>query len=257
MKKLFLFVMLNLCLGSYIISQTAIDFTLSDCSGTSRNLFSILDQGNVVVLVYEHQCGSCTQGAGNVKDVINTFYSSNPKVSVMYLDNGGNSCASVANWISTNSLVSGISFEYASTFSSPYGSGMPVIVVTARSTHKTYLISNGPSDTATIHNAIRNALNDTLSGLYENKNLNEFCAIFPNPVLSDKIVFSFNNSDDNSITIEITDVTGNIVKPAFVFNSENACINKEISVADLKAGIYFIRLYTKEGIFVKKIVKII
>ena len=142
MKLTILASLLVLLLSSPAPAQTtAVDFTLNDCNGISQNLYSILDAGKVVVLIYEHECASCVTGALRVKNVINASYASNARIQILYLDNGGNSCKRTSDWIANNALLPGISFVYSNNGSSPYGAGMPVIVIAAGAQHKTYLVS--------------------------------------------------------------------------------------------------------------------
>lgn len=244
-----LFFFLTAAAGS---AQTAIDFTLTDCSGTSVNLFSTLNQGKVVVLVYEHQCGSCTNGALNIKTVINTYYSGNNAIQLMYLDNGGYNCAMIANWITNNNLVPGLTFEYSSSLTSPYGSGMPVIIVAAGSNHKIYLQANDISDTASVHSAIKNALADLSSAVELLPSVKTNFKIYPNPVVTGKMSIYFNKNITSPVTADIVDITGTIVKHSIILESFTNDKTREVSVSDLKDGMYFIRVYSSDGIIVKK-----
>jgi hypothetical protein len=154
---------------------TAVDFTLTDCDGNSRSLYPIIDSGNVVILVYEHQCSSCLVGAKNIRTAINTYYSTAKNIRIMYLDNGGYSCTSVRNWVSTNLLIAGPTFAYSNTQSSPYGAAMPVIVVTGSSAHKAYVTVN--SNVSTIKAAIQSVMTDISNGINSEKGIAEVISI--------------------------------------------------------------------------------
>jgi len=142
---------------------TAIDFTLNDCDGNSVNLYSLLDKGKVVILFYEHQCSSCVAGANNLKNVINNNYAGDTNIVILYLDNGGYSCTSVKNWVNSKGFINGPCFTYSNDFSSPYGSGMPVVVVTSGADRKIYLLAKTPTQASTT--ALQTAIHDAFSGL--------------------------------------------------------------------------------------------
>ena len=161
-KSIFLILLLLAAL-SLKAQYTSQDFTLTDCDGKTIHLYSLLDKGKVVVLVYEHQCSSCVTGATNLTNVINSNYAGDTNLVVLYLDNGGFSCNSVKNWVSTKGFTPGSCFAYSNDYSSPYGSGMPVMVVTAGADRKVYLIAKSAAAANTT--AIKTAIHDAFSGL--------------------------------------------------------------------------------------------
>lgn len=255
MKKSILF-WVAITLAS-LVSQaqtTSVDFTLTDCNGNSRSLYPIIDSGNVVILVYEHQCSSCLVGAKNLKTAINTYYAALTNIRVMYLDNGGYNCTSVKNWISNNSLISGSAFAYSNTQSSPYGSGMPVIVVTGSIAHKVYVIANSvnlPSVT-TLKTAIQNALADISNGINTDDGMANNINIYPNPAETDKIWIKLGESDGKITGYKVINTTGQIILPETEI--KNAAKQEEISIAGLENGIYFICLNSSKGIIAKKLI---
>lgn len=259
MKKKFTLIFLFisfLIFNNSIFSQTkttAVDFTLTDCDGLSCQLFPILDSNNIVILEYEHQCPSCVTGANNIKTVINNNYSSNTNIRVMYLDNGGFNCTSTKTWISNNNFLQGRSFAYSSSYSSPYGTGMPVLVVIGPN-HNVYLTatSAAASSTTAIQTAIAAALNDMTAIPTITSPTNTFI-ISPNPVKTEFATFNFGSFSNQIVHTEIMNIAGKVVAN---YNSE---IDKgdnhfKIPVSDLENGIYIIRLQTATGMFVKKMI---
>jgi hypothetical protein len=234
-KQMVTLVMLFAAMSTY--AQTAVDFTLTDCDTMSRHLYAILDQPKVVALDYEHECGMCTAGTANLSAVIKTFYNGDTNIIVMYLDNGGNSCATTANWIATNNFVPGPSFEYSSDQSSPYGSGMPVIVIVAGSSHQIFLTANGAAaaDTASVHNAIRDAL-ASITGIDDMDDSDNSFEVSPNPA-GDKIVVTISkkiNSQNNILSIY--DAMGRLILQQPLIREKN-----EIYIDNLSKGIYIAR----------------
>ena len=60
MKKKILNSLILLFVANISFAQTtATDFTTSDCSGDSYNLFNELDDGNVIVIAWVMPCGPC------------------------------------------------------------------------------------------------------------------------------------------------------------------------------------------------------
>ena len=227
-----------LCLFSILILSIEIsnaqyiahDFTLNNCDGNSCNLFNLVDEGNIVVLIYEHQCSSCLQGATNVKNVISNNYSNNTNIKVLYLDNGGYTCQQTQNWISSHNLIPGQSFEYSNDFNSPYGSGMPVIVIVSGVSHETFLVANGYSDTTSIKNALISALQAVPASVTEN-------TISKYKVFSNANTINIEGLNSNILNIvEVIDLSGRIV-----FSKETVSSSISIPVK-FEEGIYFVRI---------------
>jgi hypothetical protein len=162
MKKT-IYILLLLASSLTLRSQTtAVDFTLKDCNGVDHSLFTLLDSGNVVILVYEHECPSCLAGITNIKNVLTADFSVKKNVKVLYLDNGANACNTTKKWIQKNNLPEGLYFRYSNDFNSPYGEGMPVIVVVSGRSHKVFLKTSSPEEAtaAALKTAIENALSE-------------------------------------------------------------------------------------------------
>lgn len=88
MKPLFtLLSLITLSAGA----QTASDFTIDDIDGNSRNLFTELDNGNVVVLkFFTNWCSVCNNTADEVVAIYNSYYSNGDPVVFWALDRDQN-----------------------------------------------------------------------------------------------------------------------------------------------------------------------
>ncbi len=85
--------------------------------------------------------------------------------------------------------------------------------------------------------------------IVKNNSLNEAnFNFYPNPV-KEILTISFNNVEQNSISIRMIDVQGKLVYAA-QFNSTNSPL--QLSVADLENGIYFIEVITNDKVQTEK-----
>ena len=83
MKKILLSLSLLLTSSIAIFGQT--DFNATDCAGAPHQLFSELDGGKVIVLVWVMPCSSCIPGAKAAYNASASFASSNPGRVFYYL----------------------------------------------------------------------------------------------------------------------------------------------------------------------------
>ncbi|WP_329805743.1 DUF7619 domain-containing protein [Flavobacterium facile] len=101
-----------------------------------------------------------------------------------------------------------------------------------------YFDYNSPIVTNNYTTTIQNTL-----GLQENELLNTI-SVYPNPV-KDMLHFQ---TKEKVLKVEIYDVAGRIV-------SSKSIIENKINLSELKAGNYFLKLYTEKGIMHTKIIK--
>src|SRR5438128_5107173 len=126
------------------MAQTATDFTADDCGGTSHNLFTELDSGKVIVLVWVMPCGACTGAALTTYNVVESYQSANPNTVYMYLcdDYANTSCSSLNSWGTSAGIAessSSLRFSDAAINLTDYGSaGMPKIVVVGGTDHTVF-----------------------------------------------------------------------------------------------------------------------
>lgn len=89
----------------------------------------------------------------------------------------------------------------------------------------------------------------TLATSLENQNLDAAFTVFPNPA-NDKLTVETSNISKENMVYQIQDVNGRIVKQ--VSSEENRV---SIPTGKLNSGIYFLKIVSRRGVVVKKIVK--
>ena len=258
MKKLYIILFIAFAINFFTNAQTTgVDFSLNDCNGVTQSLFKSLDSGKVVIMIYEHQCSSCVTGSKYVQKVYNSYYATNPNVEIMYLDNGGFNCASISSWINTNALAPGNTIAYSNTYNSPYGTGMPVVVICGPYQHKIYFNASGTlltADTVHMHHAIDSALMQTTLSVQSVKKNTDNIQIYPNPVTNSSVNINFTSSINQKIALEVIDLTGKSVYSSNDITIYEGNNNIRLSDANLKNGVYFCRFKSTEGISVRKLI---
>lgn len=251
-----LFLMLLISLFSKA-QTTGVDFNLPDCNTVNQSLYNTLDSGKVVVLIYEHQCAFCLDGALYFKGVYNTYYSNNPNIRVMYLDNGGFKCDDIDSFIVKNNLIPGIQIALNSDYSTPYGSGMPVIVICGPYQHKVYfscLNLSGASDTVHMHHAIDSALMEIPLSINNIIKSNNDIKIFPNPTNTNNISIDFNSNIEQIMDIEIMDIMGKTIyrrNNIKIFEGENKL---NLSDINLNFGSYLMSFKNANSNIIRKLI---
>ncbi len=87
---------------------------------------------------------------------------------------------------------------------------------------------------------------DPTTGISDITDVSESVTVFPNPVNN---VMSINSNDADTIQLTIINTNGIVVKDVTVNN------NQAVNVEDLTKGVYILRIKTKTGIAIKKIIK--
>jgi len=236
---------------------TGVDFNLPDCNNVNQSLYNTLDSGKVVVLIYEHQCAFCLDGALYFKGVYNTYYSNNPNIRVMYLDNGGFKCDDIDSFVVKNNLIPGVQIALNSDYSTPYGNGMPVIVICGPYLHKVYfscLNLTGASDTVHMHHAIDSALMEIPLSINNSIICSNDIKIFPNPVKGNTFSINYMSKIAQIINIEITDIMGKTVYRRQADNIIKGENKINISNVDLSQGVYLINFKTTDYNVIRKLI---
>ena len=130
---------------TFSVAQTATDFTVDDCNGTSNNLYSELDAGNVIVLCWVMPCGPCATGAGYAQDAAQSFASSHPGIVKFYLvdDFANSDCSYLNGWAGSYQLYPESSFSNSIISMNDYGGpGMPKVVVIGPDKQVYYNVKN-------------------------------------------------------------------------------------------------------------------
>lgn len=243
MKIIILFLSLFLTSMNAIMGQTATDFTATDCSGASHNLFSELDSGNVIVMVWVMPCGGCIVPAQTAYNASLPFQSAYSHRVFYYLvdDLNNTSCPVLSSWATTNSISPNAIFTSSAINMADYDSaGMPKIVVLGGNSHTVFYNENYVCDSTQITAAISNALTAANTiGISENFNTFADLALFPNPAKNETSL-SFNLASDDFVTIEIETVLGKKIQLLENEHKEKGKQNVKINTQTLSKGIYFI-----------------
>jgi hypothetical protein len=228
-------------------AQTAKDFTAPDCSATSRNLFTELNAGKIIVMVWVMPCGSCISDAKASYDAVQSFATSNPGRVLLWLadDNGGTSCSNLASWATSN----GINTANATLFGNAGnvineadygGSGMPHVMVVGGMNHKIYMNKlNGSNDGPAITAAINQALT---TGIAAKATEASPLKLYPNPA-QHRVSIDCMKLTSPVTQIEIYNVLGEKIQTLSpgIFDQSNKTIDIELSAA-VKPGNYYVHV---------------
>lgn len=247
MKKILLSLSCLFTASIAMIGQTATDFTVNDCAGTSHHLFAELDAGKVIVMVWVMPCGSCIGPAKTAFNASQTFQSSYPGRVLYYLVDDANNtpCTTLNSWATTNTISPNSVFKSSAISMSDYGSaGMPKVVVLGGNSHTVFDDEVDAFNSTTLTTAITNALNAQNSvGIKETINSDFSLNLFPNPVKnSAKVIYTLNHDDE--VSIEIYNILGNKIKTISAEKQTSGKHEVQINVETLSDGIYFIQLIT-------------
>jgi len=244
MKKLLL-TLLFAAVTAIGMAQTATDFTADDCGGTSHNLFTELNAGKVIVLVWVMPCNACTGASLTTYNVVESYQSSNPNTVYMYLcdDYGNTACSSVNSWGTTTGIPessSSLRFSDAAISMSDYGSaGMPKIVVLGGTDHTVFYNVVNTVNIVNLQNAINSALNTT--GINEQSSTVSALSIFPNPAAnSSEIKFTLAKSSD--VSIELFNLEGQMLKNVFSGKLAAGENKVQLDLAGYSSGMYLVKL---------------
>lgn len=247
MKKLLLITSILITGMSFLNAQTtATNFNCNDCAGTNHDLFTELNSGKVIVIVWVMPCTSCIGPAQSAYTEVQNYASTNPGQVLYYLcDDAANTpCNTLTTWANTNGL-SGASakFSNSAVVESAYGpGGMPKIVVLGGSSHTVFFNENGgPLNVSNFNTAINNALAAAV-GIEENTIDNFKLALFPNPITDKKTVVTYNLKSNEEITMEVYNALGAKVKNVLKELQSIGKHEQQIDLSSLTSGVYFIKL---------------
>ena len=212
-KLISLIIIMLLAVNNNSDAQTvAKDFKRLDCNGNMHHLFADLDAGNVVILEFFMQsCSPCITAGKALESMKAKLLAKYPGKIKAYAIGFNNtySCASNANWVSTNGLTS-IPMDSGAAQVAYYGGmGMPTIVILGGGTQHLVLgspyIGFSTSDTVQMVKDIQKSFNSTA---VENIKTNvSAIEVYPNP-LNNEINLNFNVSETTQIKIDISDISG-------------------------------------------------
>ena len=247
MKKIIITAFAGLVANISVAQTTAQNFTANDCSGATHDLFTELDAGKVIVMVWVMPCGNCIGPSLSALNEIQNYSSTYPNRIKLYIadDDGGTNCSSLNNWVNTNGLAAvNNTFSDANIDENYYGApGMPKIVVMGGGTaHKVFFNQNNGLNVTNFNAAIQQALT---TGISENTKADFQLSVFPNPSINKTITLSYNLLTQNQVTISIYNTLGDVVKS---ISAEKRIGKQETSIntESLTKGIYFVRLNAGE-----------
>lgn len=236
---------------------TATNFTAQDCSSTNRTLFTELNNGKIVVLVWVMPCGSCVNGAKAAYNAAQSFATSHPGKVLYYMadDLGDATCSDLSTWVTTNNIgnLSNMTlFSNAGNIikeSDFGGTGMPHVVVIGGTDHKIYYNkkNNATNDLSGITTAINSAISST-TGVAAVVNEISF-NISPNPAQATVAI----TSTKAIKKVVVMSMSGQIMKEEIYPNGK---MNPTVGISVLAAGVYSIKVTDITGKFgFEKIVK--
>ncbi len=223
-------------------AQTAFNFTATDCASVSHTLFTELDAGKTIVMVWVMPCGACIGSAVAASNTVATM--GNPNVVFYLFDDAGGSCSGLTSWSSSNSINATATFDNAGNTNaqSNYGSGgMPkTVVVGGGTSHTVYFAENGTVTTAQLQDAINNSLS-AIAAVPDFKVVTTEVNLFPNPATA-STEFTYTLTKASQVSIELFNTLGQkiISSPSKLQIAGQQTF--EINSSILEEGIYFVQL---------------
>ncbi len=258
MKKSFYLSLIIFCSLNISFAQTAVDFEGLDCNGNYHHLFSDLDSGKAVAIIfYMQNCGSCPPVAKKIQAMANNINTQMPDMVRAYAFPYVNSttCTYSATWTSTNSLPLFMPYDSGAVQVAHYGGfGMPTVVLLGGMDHRVLFstLSFSTSDTTLMRDSIMALNNDMNPSAVSNlPSVVSSFSVFPNPATNGTYI-SLTFSEAANAIIDVSDVSGKQI--ALVAN-EKLCgtTRKEFDTSNLPAGNYFVRVSTSGKTITQKL----
>lgn len=241
----FLIVMLTFVGSAFAQPTEAQDFTLNDCSGTEHNLFSKLDNGDVVIMEFAMTCGACSNVRKKLATIESKFASTHPGKLHVYLMAYSNSytCGNMQSWLSSNNITTTV-FTGTKSIMDYYGPfGMPTTVVVGGKDRKVLYID---TDGSPNYNAIEAAISQVLTAAsvpdhYPKKSI----TVIPNPS-STRSTLAVVCEKEFDAEVVIFNSTGVKVQSVFSGRFTKGSNDLEIVTDILTNGTYYIHV-TRDG----------
>jgi len=257
MKQVLLRSILSLMCFAFLSSRvsaqsvtTAFDWTKTDCDGNTHNLYSLLDEGKVVLMefVMLPNCQPCITAGKNLKKVQAAFDQTHPGMLKMFSMGFSDNyqCKQMMDWKAANGLTTTAIAQGADQVEQYGGMGMPTIVVVGGKDHKVLYSMKGFSVKDTI--AIKAAISQILSpaSSVKSKPVADFrCSVYPNPVQDASTI---NVTLDKSRMMDVTlyNVIGTPVKTFYKGSLASGSYSYSLSNKDLESGKYYVRISNGE-----------
>jgi hypothetical protein len=242
MKKLFACILVGMGMGVH--AQTATNWTVTDCSGASHELFADLDAGKVAVIIWVMPCANCINKALETQTEVRNALAANAGKVVFYLadDIGNTNCSTMETWASQNAITDAIVITSKAVSMKPYGeAGMPKVLVAGGSEHKVFYNQNAPNITA---NGIRDGISAALAaptGIEKNILQEMPVTLFPNPS-GNSTRIKINVVKETKYKIDVVNVAGQVVSKITDGNLSAGAIEFTVDTSLLADGTYFISI---------------
>ena len=221
--------------------QTAVDFTVNDCAGTSHHLFGELDAGKVVVIAFVDPCASCIAPSGTALGIVQSFASSYPGRVLYYLsdDVANTSCTTLTSWGNTNGITGVPVFSSTSVLMADYGGpAMPKIVVLGGYNHAVLFTQNNGLNSANFTAAIQLGLQ---TGIDEASNVLFDLNLYPNPTTS-AINMKYTLKENAKTNVDIYNLIGEKIKSIALDNATIGANETSLSTEGLTNGAYVLKI---------------
>lgn len=231
-----------LCFNSKA-QTTAMDFQGVDCNNNHVHLFSDLDAGKAVMIIYYMaNCGSCPPVAQKMEAMAENINLSHPGLVKAYAFpyNNTTTCSTSASWVTSNNLPLFAPMDSGVVQVAYYGGfGMPTAVLLGGENHEVLFNTQNfvTSDTTTMHNLILGMLNAKTEELKTDLNVN----IYPNPA-SSLIYLEFELLNNAETQVEIVDLSGKQILILDKENFEAGKNKKSINISSISSGSYIVNL---------------
>lgn len=233
---------------------TAMNFSGVDCNANNVDLFSDLDAGKAVMLIfYMPNCGSCPPVATKMQTMANNINATHPGLVKAYAFPYQNSttCTYSSSWVVNNSLPLFAPMDSGAVQVAYYGGfGMPTVVLLGGDNHDVLFVTQdfNTSDTTTMRDLI---LTNLTAGLEEQQAIQNV-STFPNPA-SGIVTVNFEALQGAECIMQITDLSG---KTVLTFDKEKlnkGFIEKQIDLSALPTGSYLLSLEMNGTLITEKI----
>jgi hypothetical protein len=243
MKKILLTLCLFIYFASQSFSQTATNFTCDDCDGVNHDLFSVLDQNKVVILIWVMPCGQCILPSKTAYNIYKSYQNTHPGKVLYYLcdDMANNTCGELQAWATTNKFFDVPLFVNESISMFDYdGPGMPKIAIVAGANHKVYNTQENTFNTQEILDAIDLAIEET-SGI-EDLQANKFTSEVVFNMSDNSHQLILHSIEPETIEAQIINATGQVVNNLFHGNINPGENQFKINSSEYSAGLYFVKI---------------